>query len=220
MRYWYLIMNTKYIVFDLDDTLMYEIDFLKSAYCEIANALDSENAVALYNVMLSKFLEKKNVFGYLLKEYDGYTLESLLEMYRNHYPILSLNEGVNEIIQFCKKNGYRVGLITDGRSITQRNKLKSLNIEDEFDKIIISEEFGSAKPDERNFKIFHSKHVSEYYYIGDNITKDFIAPNKLGWTTICLIDKGCNIHSQSIEVKDGYKPFKKVDSLLQVLKYL
>ena len=36
-----------------------------------------------------------------------------------------------------------------------------------------------------------------YVYIGDNPHKDFITPNKLGWTTICLLDRGQNIHKQN-----------------------
>jgi putative hydrolase of the HAD superfamily len=35
-------MKDKYFIFDLDDTLVYELDYLKSAYKEIALSLEDE----------------------------------------------------------------------------------------------------------------------------------------------------------------------------------
>jgi putative hydrolase of the HAD superfamily len=42
-----------------------------------------------------------------------------------------------------KANGYKLGLITDGRSIHKEIKIKALNIEKYFEYILISEEFGT-----------------------------------------------------------------------------
>ena len=39
--------------------------------------------------------------------------------------------------------------------------------------------------------------TNNYYYIADNLKKDFITPNKLGWQTVGLIDNGLNIHVYS-----------------------
>ena len=94
-----------------------------------------------------------------------------------------------------------MGILTDGRSISQRNKIRALGLESWINKIVVSEEFGSAKPDERNFRHFHKvfpQHRS-FAYIGDNPAKDFVTPNRLGWSTICLVDQGKNIHPQQIE---------------------
>jgi putative hydrolase of the HAD superfamily len=78
--------------------------------------------------------------------------------------------------------------------------LKALGIEQSFSDIIISEEFGSEKPDERNYLYYHQKYPSSHlYYIGDNTGKDFIVPAKLGWTTICIQDRGMNIHPQQLD---------------------
>lgn len=203
-------MKTKYIIFDLDDTLLYEIDYLKSAYQEISKFLDGNNHDVLFHTMFEKYKNKENVFEYLTEIYH-YPKEKLLEIYRNHFPTIVLNDGAKHILNVIKSKGYKLGLITDGRSITQRNKLKALQIEDLFDKIIVSEEFGSTKPDERNFKIFLENDIDEYYYIADNTKKDFITPNKLGWTTICLLDKGYNIHSQTFEIDNDFLPQIKVD---------
>ena len=213
-------MENKYIVFDLDDTLMYEIDFLKSAYKEITKHVDFENREVLEKEMLEWYAKGYNVFNLIEERYPNFSVNQLLTIYRNHLPDLKLNEGVKEIFEYCKLKGYKLGLVTDGRSITQRNKLKVLEINDVFDKLIISEEFGTTKPNKQNFEVFVEDEVKEYYYIADNPKKDFIAPNKLGWTTICLIDKGRNIHPQNFDVKDEFLPRIKIKSIIELKSYL
>jgi putative hydrolase of the HAD superfamily len=115
-----------------------------------------------------------------------------------------------------KANGYKLGLVTDGYSITQRNKLKALGIEELFDLVVISEEFGSAKPSVANFAVFHQFNTDVYYYIADNPAKDFVSPNALGWQTICLIDAGNNIHKQDFNKESLYLPRMTIDTLEQV----
>lgn len=206
-------MKAKYIIFDLDDTLMYEIDYLKSAYKEIASTLDEKKANVLFDDMFSRYKKGENVFEYLIVKYQDYSKNQLLDIYRNHVPNIVLNDDIREILLKIKNTGYKLGLITDGRSVTQRNKLKALDIANLFDKIIISEEFGSSKPDERNFKAFLCDEINHYFYIADNTKKDFIVPNRLGWTSICILDKGNNIHPQNFEVADEYLPRIKVEFL-------
>lgn len=185
-------MKNKYIIFDLDDTLIYEINYLKSAYKEIAKRIGDLNE---YEIMIELYSSGENVFEYLSKKYR-ISIEELLSIYRGHLPEISLNDGAIEILDYCRDLNYKLGLITDGRSITQRNKLKSLKIENFFSRIVISEEFGSAKPFDANFLTFTENGNFDFFYIADNLSKDFITPNKLGWTTICLLNNGNNIHPQ------------------------
>lgn len=213
-------MISKYVIFDLDDTLVYEIEFLKSAFKEIAEKLEPERDLELYEEMFSFYEKKVNVFAVLHQKYPNYSKEDLLNIYRNHFPSLKLNEGAREVLNFCTDKGYKIGLISDGRSITQRNKLKSLEIEHVFEKIVISEEFGSTKPNSENYKVFVLDRELEYYYIADNPQKDFIAPNKLGWTTICLLDKGKNIHRQYFDIDLEYLPKLKISNLMELIEIL
>lgn len=205
-------MERKYVIFDLDDTLIYEIDFLKSAYREIAR-LVSRNDANLYAKMFDLYSQGENVFDFLTAEFPVFSKEELLTIYRNHFPTLTLNDGAEFIFNLCKSNNYKIGLITDGRSITQRNKLKAVGIESIFDKIIISEEFGSSKPNKQNFLAFLQPDINSYFYIGDNPKKDFIAPNELGWQTVCLLDKGNNVHKQNFDIEKKNLPNHKIHNL-------
>lgn len=200
------------IVFDLDDTLYNEIDFLKSAFYEIASFLDKENSFSLYARMFSNYRLKRDVFRELLLEYPFMDKDILLYKYRNHKPKISLRPGVKKVLDNLKiRKDIKLGLITDGRTLTQKNKIQALNIYHYFDDIIISQEFGSEKPSINNYKYFTDKYKNcNYIYIGDNFSKDFITPNKLNWDTIGIIDNGVNIHLQNFSLDSQYIPKRLV----------
>jgi putative hydrolase of the HAD superfamily len=196
--------DNPYIVFDLDDTLFQEVDYLKSAYKEIAKLVSAQDPDSVYSEMFKRYKAGENVFAWLIIQYgpaiEDLTVQKLINLYRDHYPEITLAEDVHDLITRLYSSSIRFGLITDGRSITQRNKLKALGIEDLFSDIIISEEFGSEKPDARNYLYYQEKYPANHlYYIGDNTGKDFIVPATLGWTTICIKDRGMNIHPQDLD---------------------
>lgn len=192
------------VVFDLDDTLYNELDYLKSAYQQIAKHLDSKRWKSLYALMFSLYRNENNVFEMLSNKFNV-DKKILLELYRNHTPNIFLFDGVINQISSIKSKSGKIGIITDGRSNSQMTKIKALGLIDVVDKVVISEEIGTEKPDLNNFKIIENAFPnSEYWYIADNLKKDFLAPNKLGWKTIGLIDNGMNIHYES------YKYFNKV----------
>lgn len=217
--------NNICIVFDLDDTLYKEVDFLRSAYQEIALYIERlTSRKGIYELMLQGYVDKINVFQ-MLEDLTNHqvTKEQLLLLYRNHKPNISLNKGTIECLDKIKKANCVIGIITDGRSITQRNKIIALNLSHWIDNenIIISEEFGSEKPSEENYLYFEDKYPDmNYFYIGDNVKKDFISPNKLNWCSICLLDDGQNIHKQSENVAIDSLPHYYVSNLNEVLKIL
>jgi len=201
--------SESYFVFDLDDTLYRERDFLKSAYYDICNEVLPENAMNLYNEMIGIHDSGGNAFKFLVEKYPAkkISLEKLLSLYRNHHPNISLREGVLDMIQGIKRGQSKFGIITDGRIVTQRNKLEALGLSQLIDKLLISEEFGASKPDSALYESFmESENLKQFYYIGDNIHKDFITPKRLGWFCIGILDAE-NVHGQKIsEVSNEYLP--------------
>jgi putative hydrolase of the HAD superfamily len=195
------------IVFDLDDTLYNEIDYLKSAYIEIAKELEPKYWKRFYAQLFSLYRNKQNAFQFISDHY-AITQQDLIKRYREHKPHIQPFAGVLDRIQSIKNKNGKVAILTDGRTTTQTNKIKALGLLNLVDHIAISEQIGSEKPDENNYlsieKVFRLKH---YYYIGDNIKKDFIAPKRLGWKTVGMIDSGLNIHSNAYEyLEEKYQP--------------
>lgn len=189
--------NETVVVFDLDDTLYNELDYLRSAYRQIAKHLDLDEWMHLYSKMFSLYRSEINVFEQVAQDYDT-EVDLLLDIYRNHQPQIQVFEGVREVFEKVKLKGGKIGILTDGRSATQRAKINSLGIDAFIDGIVISEEIGTEKPDIANFRTMESLISGRiYYYIADNLRKDFIAPNILGWKTVTIIDNGMNIHFDS-----------------------
>jgi putative hydrolase of the HAD superfamily len=185
------------VVFDLDDTLYNELDFLKSAYRHIAQELEPNKYHELLVLMLSLYRSRENVFEIISTRY-GVTKEALIEMYRRHTPNLKLFDGALSLLNEIKSKKGKIGMVTDGRIQTQMAKINALGISDLLDKIVISEEIGTEKPAIANFKTIENSLLGDtYHYIADNLKKDFLAPNALGWRTTGLIDNGMNIHYQS-----------------------
>lgn len=205
------------VVFDLDDTLYNELDFLKSAYQHIAQQLNIKQWKSLYASMFSLYRNNENVFNALSSEYDIDT-KQLINLYRNHSPNINLSIGVLDVLTAIKVKGGKLGIITDGRVKTQMEKVKALGIEHLMDKIIISEAIGFEKPNLENYKVIEDTFPdNDYWYIADNLKKDFITPNRLGWNTVGLIDNGKNIHFMSHQFMDEeYMPKEFILSFTEV----
>lgn len=196
-------MADKAVFFDLDDTLYKEIDFVRSAFSEISLFIEKEyGRGGLLDEMMSLRDRGLDVFGEIIGKYNlcGLTKETLLGIYRNHYPDIRLSSDSVEILCQLREEGSILGIITDGRSLSQRNKIKALGLSAYVDdiNILISEEIGGEKLSGHPFKIASERYPDhELWYIGDNVEKDF-APAKLyGFCTVGIADDGRNIHHVS-----------------------
>lgn len=191
-----------YVVLDLDDTLYAEVDFVASGFHNIAAELDPTAGVDLFDQMWARYAAGLEVFSWVAKRYPSrdLTVDDLVRHYRCHHPAIRLGAGVSAFLDRLRELGVPLGLVTDGRTVTQRNKLHALGIEDRFDHIVISEELGSEKPDPRNFLPFEERFPGGcFHFFGDNTSKDFVVPARLGWETFCLVDTGRHIHPQTID---------------------
>ncbi|HEY2841021.1 MAG TPA: HAD family hydrolase [Pirellulales bacterium] len=210
------------VAFDLDDTLYKEADFVASGFAAVADRLRSAGRDSLLPD-LQQFSAQKvsDVFGALIAKHglaDEITKEELLEAYRFHPPQVALAHGAAEALLELRRRGSALCVISDGRSRTQRNKLRALGVEDYFDPIIISEEIGTEKPAEANFRAVMTQHPDKRcVYVADNTAKDFITPRRLGWTTICLRDDGRNIHPQRFDLSPEYLPEYLIESLDELI---
>lgn len=205
------------LVFDLDDTLYKEIMFVESGFKAIAREVGN---LSYADELISWWSEGKNALEHLINKYSlHFSIEELLFLYRNHLPTIELDKSTAMVLDFLTNQGKILGIITDGRSKTQRNKIFALDLYRWFttENIIVSEEFGSQKPDERNYQFFMSKYPGlTYTYIGDNIAKDFLSPKSLGWQTICLKDNGQNIHAQNFNMSKEYLPDNIITNILEI----
>lgn len=199
----------KAVIFDLDDTLYNEKDYVKSGYKAIEEYLirmlgnshdyDEKFDLSETSEFMMDCLENRHPAIDCLVERLGRPdlKEKLLDIYRGNIPEISLREEAKAIITELSENNYKIGIITDGRPEGQRNKLKALDLldSDRIDEIIITDELAGRngdpmqfrKPNSVAFEIMCRRLRVPYInaaYIGDNMSKDFVAPQRLGMRCI------------------------------------
>lgn len=178
----------KAVVFDLDDTLISEMQYIESGYKKIAIKIKNDyrleiSEYEIYSLMIYLFkIDSKNVFNRTLEilgiEYTLEYIKELVNCYRNHIPEICFFKEVIPCLNNLKQQKIKLGLITDGYKNAQKNKLKVLNAKKIFDKVILTDELGKEywKPNPKAFKIikdYFNIKFEEIIYVGDNPEKDF-----------------------------------------------
>lgn len=175
---------TKGVIFDLDDTLYSEKQYVRSGYQKIGEYLGRVDAAEkLWNYFEDG---RKAIDAYLSEIGEEEKKAECLKIYREQIPEISLYDGVARMIEDLKAKCIKVGIITDGRPEGQRNKIKALGLESLVDDIIITDELGGSqfrKPCDIAFRIMQNRWRLPYeqiVYVGDNPNKDFQACRQLG----------------------------------------
>ena len=177
----------KGVIFDLDDTLYSEKEYVRSGYKAVSEYLGGEYEEKLWGF----FEEGRPAIDELLRELGRENDKAeVLEVYRSHKPTIHLYPGVAEMIEELKVKGFKVGIITDGSPEGQHNKMEALglNVED----VIITDELGGIqfrKPCDIAFRIMMMRwrlNPADIVYVGDNPAKDFQATQQLGMRSICF----------------------------------
>ncbi|MBN1437401.1 MAG: HAD family hydrolase [Sedimentisphaerales bacterium] len=206
----------KAIIFDLDDTLYPELEYVKSGFRAIAGRLAGSEGDAdeVYEMLWAAFEEgpRDRVFNRVLRrlgqEDDRQVIAELVGQYRCHRPCLRLDDGVRELLERLRGR-YKLGLISDGYMPGQRLKVEALGLEGFFDRIIYTEELGRAywKPATRAFELMAEAlgvEPGECVYVADNPAKDFAGPNGLGWQTV-QVKRADGVHDGRVEdLAEGY----------------
>lgn len=179
--------NIDVVIFDLDDTLYPEREYVYSGFDAVGELFPKEKDLS--RKLKDAFLAGRPAIDEVL------TAEGLMEFkdkalhaYRFQTPVISLYPGVKEVLKSLQ--GYHLSMITDGRPEGQRAKIRALGIEEYFEEIIVTDELGGTefrKPNPISFTMIHDKFGVPYermMYIGDNAVKDFKAPETLGMKSL------------------------------------
>jgi len=184
------------IVFDLDDTLYAERDYVRSGYAAVGRRLKS---VLGRREDFAGWLWARFLSGQCAGAFDAINahfhlglsaeqIHELVTVYREHPPTIQPYGGVPEMLGRLRGR-YRVGVLSDGFLPAQRLKLDALALGRFVDAVVFNEELGREfwKPSPMGFEAVARQLGAEHaacVYVSDNPAKDFVAPNALGWRTI------------------------------------
>lgn len=147
--------------------------------------------------------------------------QSFIDLYRTHFPDISLSDETKLFLEKAQAEFSAIAILTDGRSVSQRQKMKALGLDSL--PSYISEEWESPKPESKRFIAIQNdfKECDEFCYIGDNPIKDFVTPNELGWATFGLKGNSKNIHSQNIQnLEITYAPDVWLEQLIEFFNHV
>lgn len=209
------------LVFDLDDTLYDEKQFVYSGFLEVANWISDMSKIPSNVIFESMYKDlsvngRGEVFNNALKQYFHETKKNIrkcLSIYRLHKPRICLEKDVSDLLLELAKS-YSLYIVTDGNKIVQNNKIKSLDVEKYIKKAFITYRYGlnASKPSLKCFEIIKNIEKinwQELVYIGDNPNKDFVNLNKVDAITIRVL-QGDNAN---IEVTNEYDAKFKIEKL-------
>ena len=216
------------LIFDLDDTLYPEINFVMSGFKAVA--LWGQSTLKIdQRTSYSQMLEILNTFGRgsvfdkWLAEHNVYSRKIAVEavqVYRLHIPHISLTADAKNILH--KYSNFPLYLVTDGNKHVQARKIKALSLENSFKKIYVTHRYGvkHSKPSPYCFELIKNREQcnwSDMWYIGDNPQKDFVKIKEFGVKTVRVLTGAYSsvVASEEFDADTRIDSLKQLESLLR-----
>ncbi|MFC1768273.1 HAD family hydrolase [Nanoarchaeota archaeon] len=216
----------KAIIFDLDDTLYLERDFVYSGFNAVANHIHSTLNIPIEGILDSlkkgfdDGIRNKNFNELIDKKNLQIDVNELVSIYRDHTPEISLCED-SALMLPNLKNKFKIGLLTDGYPETQQNKIDALGVSNFFNSILINDlSKNENKVDNNSFEIILALlnvKGNETIAIGDNPKKDFEIPHSLGIRTI-RINRPNSLHNDVPEYPHTDFAIENLSTLTKIIQ--
>ena len=183
------------VVFDIDDTLYLERDYVRSGFAaagawaraELGVADLGERAWAAFGAGV-----RGRIFDEALVACgagaNGSVVSQLVEVYRSHAPAIEPLADVSAWLA-GRPADVAVAVVTDGPLASQRAKAAALGLAGWADPIVFTEELGPGrgKPHPAAFTRVEAATGmtgAACAYVADNPVKDFAGPRSRGWRTV------------------------------------
>lgn len=207
-------------VFDLDDTLYPEKDYVLSGMKAVCSEVEQLCGVKIFDKILSAYAQDTTIdwLGLVcrLAGLPPSLKTSLLWVYRLHLPDLKLEPDIERFLLELRSNCRGIAVLTDGRCVSQYNKITALGLRHLV--VGISEIIGSEKPNLEGFYWIQNRILADHYiYVGDNPYKDFKGCKELGWTTIFCSGFANELNKQALkQLPASFLPDFSVSNLREV----
>ncbi|WP_438350230.1 HAD family hydrolase [Paenibacillus sp. FA6] len=222
-------MHIKAVIFDLDNTLMdRDMTFRKF----------TEQFVGEHLGHLDQHIQDEIVSDLKVRDADGYrnkqgffaemvevlpwnnlvTASEIEAYYNKHYMTHACRmDYVEEVLAYCKYRGYRMGIMTNGPHYNQYRKMDVLQLRELFHTVIVSEDAGMKKPDQRIYQMALDKlqvSAENTVFVGDHPVNDIWGANQVGIRGIWL--RRNHLWDDSL----GMKPWKMIDQLNELMEII
>lgn len=195
----------KAVFFDIDDTLYDTSGFAMLARRAALNVmidaglpLSSDDAYKLLREIITEYGSNYDKhFNVLTKRVFGEEKPLLIALgmitYHNvKFALLRLFPQTTSTLIYLKKRGYHLGVVSNGITIKQWEKLIRLDLHHFFDHVITSEEARAEKPDKHIFELALEKMgctPEKSVMIGNKFSEDILGAVNVGMSAILVNSK-------------------------------
>jgi putative hydrolase of the HAD superfamily len=178
------------IFFDLDGTLLHfteEYDTVIENTLENVHGYSSQKLVQSYSESFFRNFENFSENPYK-KAFENLDIESNAEqlvstLQQKELEICQLPNDGREVLNELQER-HTLGVLTNGVSKWQRNKLEHFDLSPYFDSVVVSYDVGHHKPDEQIFRLAEKTvKGSEFLMVGDSPEDDIQGAENVGWKT-------------------------------------
>ena len=184
------------LVFDLDDTLYPERQYVRSGMWAVSEWVEANLDFAAYDCYeelcaLEETAEPGRVFDRWIQLHglrpDDW-VGAMVTVYRRHAPEIRPYPEVQLELERLAA-GFRLGLVSDGYQEAQEKKWTALKLAPYFEAVVFSDKLGREnwKPSPLPFRTVIERlgvRAERAVYIGDNPYKDFLGARAIGMQTI------------------------------------
>ena len=207
----------KAVFFDIDDTLYDTSGFAKLARKAALQAMidaglplsQQEAYLLLRKIIKEKGSNYDKHFNILTKRVMGEEKPLLIALgmitYHNvKFALLRLFPDTMSTLIYLKKRDYQMGVISNGLTIKQWEKLIRLGLYHFFNEVVTSQEAGSSKPECEIFQLALERmdcKAEESVMIGNKFSEDILGATKAGMSAILVNSELTEMEKEIIERK-------------------
>lgn len=222
------------VFFDMDDTIYDTSGFAAIARRAAVKAMvhnglqcsEEEGYEQLMDIIKEKGSNYGRHFNILVEQINGkedplIIVNGIITYHNTKFAMLKLEPESFSILLYLKSQGYKVGLITNGKQLKQWEKLVRLGVYPFFDDVVTSESVGVEKPDSEIFNIAMERlnvTAGTSLMIGNNFDVDIVGACNAGMQAM-IINSKITEEQQKIIDENSYS-VKELNALIDLMKIL
>ena len=226
----------KAVFFDMDDTLYDTSGFaaiarraaVKSMVHNGLDCTEDEGYEHLMTIIKDKGSNYDKHFNILVEQVNGKAdpliiVNGIITYHNTKFAMLKLEPESFSILLYLKSQGYKVGLITNGKEIKQWEKLVRLGVYPFFDDVVTSEAVGVAKPDAEIFNIAMERlgvTAGTSMMVGNKFDVDILGACNAGMQSMLINSTLTDNQKELLEEMGCTHSVREITSLIDLMKIL